>query len=33
VDASGVWNNNGFPALVLAASKHRSWFYGFEITK
>jgi len=31
MDAFDVWNSNGFFALVLAAPKHRSWFYGFEI--
>ena len=29
MDAPDIWQSNGFPSLVLAASKHRSWFYGF----
>ena len=28
-DASDIWNSNSFPSLVLAASKHWPWFYGF----
>jgi hypothetical protein len=28
-----IWDSNGFPALVLATSKHRSWLYGFESIK
>ncbi len=33
MDATDVWNSNGSLSLVLAASKHRSWFYGLKITK
>ena len=33
MDASAIWYSNSYTPVALAVSKHRSWFFGFEITK